>query len=159
MISAAGAQLALHAPPTLASAAEAVRLGVPVEWIPFAPLLAAVLCGILALRPGDARARFSGAICVAGLGLAFLTSVAVAANVGHGLLAARVSGGRGMISSWVIDAAPCRLDVPIQSDPVSPPPITITCLPLAVMEPFGAALASLSPATRRFCWTRKSMAK
>ena len=29
------------------------------------------------------------------------------------------------------DAAPWRFDVPTQSDPVSPPPITTTCLPVA----------------------------
>ena len=37
----------------------------------------------------------------------------------------------GMISSWVIEAAPWRFEVPMQSEPVSPPPITTTCLPLA----------------------------
>ena len=37
------------------------------------------------------------------------------------------SGGCGRISSWVIDAAPWRTEVPMQSDPVSPPPITTTC--------------------------------
>ena len=42
-----------------------------------------------------------------------------------------LSGGVGMISSWVTESAPCRIDVPMQSDPVSPPPITTTCLPPA----------------------------
>ncbi len=84
MISAAGAQLVLLSSLASASDAAAVRLNVPVEWIVFAPLLAALLCGILALRTGDARARYSGAICVAGIGLAFLTSVAIAASVGYG---------------------------------------------------------------------------
>src|SRR5690606_5498033 len=41
------------------------------------------------------------------------------------------SGGRGISSICVTDAAPCRLLVPTQSDPVSPPPITMTCLPAA----------------------------
>ena len=41
------------------------------------------------------------------------------------------SGGFGMISSCTTDKAPCRIDVPMQSDPVSPPPITTTRLPLA----------------------------
>jgi hypothetical protein len=36
-----------------------------------------------------------------------------------------------MISSWVTEAAPWRFEVPTQSEPVSPPPITTTCLPLA----------------------------
>jgi hypothetical protein len=50
------------------------------------------------------------------------------------------SGGLGRISSCVIDDAPCRFEVPIQSEPVSPPPITITCFPEALIVPFGAAI-------------------
>ena len=38
------------------------------------------------------------------------------------------SGGLGRISSCVIDSAPCRFEVPMQSEPVSPPPITIDML-------------------------------
>src|SRR3546814_5363674 len=57
------------------------------------------------------------------------------------------AGGLGMISSWVTDAAPWRFEVPTQSDPVSPPPITTTCLPVAVIDPRGAARTSSSPAT------------
>ena len=38
------------------------------------------------------------------------------------------SGGIGIISSCVTDSAPCLIEVPIQSEPVSPPPITITFL-------------------------------
>ncbi len=49
------------------------------------------------------------------------------------------TGGFGRISSWVTEAAPWRLEVPMQSEPVSPPPITTTCLPLAVIVPSGAA--------------------
>ena len=49
----------------------------------------------------------------------------------------RCSGGCGMISSWVTEAAPWRFEVPMQSEPVSPPPITTTCLPLAVSVPRG----------------------
>ena len=41
------------------------------------------------------------------------------------------SGGFGMISKLVTDSAPCRIEVPMQSEPVSPPPITTTCLPVA----------------------------
>ena len=33
-----------------------------------------------------------------------------------------------MISSCVTDLAPCRNEVPMQSEPVSPPPMTMTCL-------------------------------
>src|SRR4030067_2487605 len=40
-------------------------------------------------------------------------------------------GGLGHSSNWVTEAAPWRIDVPTQSEPVSPPPITMTCLPLA----------------------------
>src|SRR3546814_9865532 len=64
-----------------------------------------------------------------------------------------------MISSWVTDAAPWRFEVPTQSDPVSPPPITTTCLPVAVIDPRGAARTSSSPATLLFCWVRNSIAK
>src|SRR5262249_36408724 len=38
------------------------------------------------------------------------------------------SGGLGRISSWVIEADPCRTEGPMQSDPASPPPMTTTCL-------------------------------
>ena len=65
------------------------------------------------------------------------------------------SGGIGMISSWVTDLAPCRNDVPMQSLPVSPPPMTMTCLPSAVI--CGSSRCG-SPATRRFCCGRKVMA-
>ena len=40
------------------------------------------------------------------------------------------SGGCGMISKLVTDSAPWRIEVPMQSEPVSPPPITTTCLPV-----------------------------
>ena len=40
------------------------------------------------------------------------------------------SGGAGMISIWVTERAPWRFEVPMQSEPVSPPPMTTTCLPL-----------------------------
>ena len=58
-------------------------------------------------------------------------------------------GGWGMISSWVTLSAPCRLAVPMQSEPVSPPPITTTRFPAASIVPPGS-----SPAFRRFCWVR-----
>ena len=67
------------------------------------------------------------------------------------------SGGCGMISKLVTDSAPCRNDVPMQSEPVSPPPITTTCLPVARI---GSAPGTCgSPETRRFCCGRKSIAK
>ena len=69
------------------------------------------------------------------------------------------SGGLGMISSWVTEAAPWRFEVPMQSEPVSPPPMTMTCLPFAVIVPRGAARISSSPALRLFCWVRNSIAK
>ena len=66
--------------------------------------------------------------------------------VGHGVPGVRPSGGRGRISIWVTERAPWRIEVPTQSDPVSPPPMTTTSLPVARMSvPGGMA----SPATRR----------
>ena len=41
------------------------------------------------------------------------------------------TGGCGRISKLVTDMAPWRIEVPMQSEPVSPPPITMTCLSLA----------------------------
>ena len=43
------------------------------------------------------------------------------------------AGGCGMISKLVTESAPWRIEVPMQSEPVSPPPITTTCLSLARM--------------------------
>src|SRR3546814_12985412 len=56
------------------------------------------------------------------------------------------AGGLGMISSWVTDAAPWRFEVPPPSDPGSPPPITTTSLPVAVIHPPGPAPPPPSPA-------------
>ena len=64
------------------------------------------------------------------------------------------SGGMGITSNCVTLLAPWRLLVPTQSLPVSPPPMTMTCLPLALMASF-----SLSPALARFCCGNSSMAK
>ena len=50
------------------------------------------------------------------------------------------SGGFGMISSCVTDLAPWRNDVPMQSEPVSPPPMTMTCLSLAEISWASLAL-------------------
>ena len=69
------------------------------------------------------------------------------------------SAACGMISIWVTEAAPWRFEVPTQSEPVSPPPMTTTCLPLALIVPRGAARTSSSPASRLFCWVRNSIAK
>ena len=66
------------------------------------------------------------------------------------------SGGFCMISKLVTDSAPWRIEVPMQSEPVSPPPITTTCLPVARI---GAAPSCGSPETRRFCCGRNSIAK
>ena len=49
---------------------------------------------------------------------------------GPRLAAGRSSPGCGMISRLVTEAAPWRCDVPMQSAPVSPPPMTTTCLPV-----------------------------
>ncbi len=61
-----------------------------------------------------------------------------------------------MISICVILAAPCRLLVPMQSLPVSPPPMTNTCLPLAFMR---SSLLNACPPRTRFCWASISNAK
>ena len=54
-----------------------------------------------------------------------------AANSASSAALSSFSGGFGMISSCTTDFAPCRNDVPMQSEPVSPPPITTTRLPVA----------------------------
>ena len=66
---------------------------------------------------------------------------------GQGLVGARESGGRGTISNWWTLLQPWRWTVPRQSAPVSPPPMMITCLSVAVSE---LAVDCESPATRRF---------
>ncbi len=67
----------------------------------------------------------------------------------------RVAGGSPSSSICVTEAAPSRCELPTQSAPVSPPPITITCLPAAVI---GEA-PSPSPATQRLRPSRYSIAK
>ena len=62
---------------------------------------------------------------------------------GQGWSAGLPSEGLFKISKLVTDEAPWRLDVPIQSDPVSPPPITITFLFLAEIK----SPNSLKPST------------
>ena len=69
---------------------------------------------------------------------------------GHGLSAARASGGRGSSSSWCTDRAPWRCAVPRQSAPVSPPPMMTTCLSFGGDELLVGSIAS--PSQRRFCW-------
>mmetsp|Transcript_811 Transcript_811/g.2763 ORF Transcript_811/g.2763 Transcript_811/m.2763 type:complete len:446 (-) Transcript_811:34-1371(-) len=59
---------------------------------------------------------------------------------GHGLPDASPrlscsSGGAGKSSKLMRLLQPCRSDVPMQSVPVSPPPMTTTCLPFAEMKP------------------------
>ncbi len=66
---------------------------------------------------------------------------------GHGVRSSgRDTGGSPSSSICVTDAASSRCALATQSAPVSPPPITITCLPAAVIP--GAASV---PATVRFC--------
>ncbi len=50
-----------------------------------------------------------------------------------------------MISKLVTDSAPWRKDVPMQSEPVSPPPMTTTCLPLARIGCAGQRLLAADP--------------
>ena len=66
------------------------------------------------------------------------------------------STGFGMISICVTDLHPCLWDVPMQSEPVSPPPMTSTSLPLAVTR---SALENSIPARTRFCCERSSRAR
>ena len=79
---------------------------------------------------------------------------------GHGVTSSgRERGGSPTSSICVTDAAPSRCAFATQSAPVSPPPITITCLPAAVItaSPSGAAGAPgicgpSSRATKRLRW-------
>ena len=75
---------------------------------------------------------------------------------GQGLSGARSSGGGGSSSNWWTEAQPSRWTLPRQSAPVSPPPRMITRLPRAEIV---SASPMSSPATRRFCWGRYSIAK
>src|SRR5690554_6769193 len=59
--------------------------------------------------------------------------LSVMGHSGHGFNCVLCWGGLDNNSSCITEAAPCRLEVPIQSLPVSPPPITSTCLPFALM--------------------------
>ena len=77
-------------------------------------------------------------------------------HCGQGVAGLYPTGGLGIISIWVTLKAPCRLLVPMQSLPVSPPPITNTCLPRAVMR---SSSGKVCPASTRFCWASISMAK
>ena len=59
-----------------------------------------------------------------------------------------------MISKLVTVFAPCLLEVPMQSEPVSPPPITITFLFLAK----NLVFRSCCPSTALLLWGKKSIA-
>ena len=61
------------------------------------------------------------------------------------------SGGCGMISKLVTESAPWRNEVPMQSEPVSPPPMTTTCLPPARIgsAPGDLRLAAHAPVLLR----------
>ena len=61
--------------------------------------------------------------------------------------------GIGYKTKLVTDFAPCLLEVPIQSEPVSPPPITITSLPVA-----KTWFSIVSPQTTLVCCVKKSIA-
>mmetsp|Transcript_5348 Transcript_5348/g.17312 ORF Transcript_5348/g.17312 Transcript_5348/m.17312 type:complete len:337 (-) Transcript_5348:5050-6060(-) len=67
-------------------------------------------------------------------------------HCGQGLSEARPGGGLGSSSKLTTEVAPWRMAVPMQSLPVSPPPMTITFLPRASMPPPAppAALARQS---------------
>jgi len=73
--------------------------------------------------------------------------------VGQGWFTGRASGGCGMISNWVTERAPCRIAVPRQSAPVSPPPMITTSLPVARIW-----FSTVWPRATRFAWGRYSIA-
>ena len=77
-------------------------------------------------------------------------------HCGHGVAGLLPTGGLGIISICVTLAAPWRLAVPMQSLPVSPPPITSTRLPLAVTR---CSSENVWPASTRFCCAKSSSAK
>ena len=70
--------------------------------------------------------------------------------MGHGLVGSRSSGGFGKSSIWVIEAAPCRRLVPMQSDPVSPPADDHHVLPRrGDLFPLGDRVSGVSPVLLR----------
>mmetsp|Transcript_18873 Transcript_18873/g.47876 ORF Transcript_18873/g.47876 Transcript_18873/m.47876 type:complete len:327 (-) Transcript_18873:5192-6172(-) len=77
-------------------------------------------------------------------------------HCGQGLPAARPAGGLSSSSRLTMDVAPWRSEVPMQSVPVSPPPITTTFLPAALMNLPSASLESNSDLVLA---CRNSMAK
>src|SRR5690606_17135303 len=64
---------------------------------------------------------------------------------GHGWSLGRSRLGFPKISKLETDLAPCLKEVPIQSDPVSPPPMTTTFLSVA----FISSPSNFNPPTRR----------
>ena len=82
-----------------------------------------------------------------------LTSKTVG-SIGHGWCSGRDVAGCMPIARFVTLSAPWRCAVPMQSAPVSPPPITMTCLPSALIW-----LGTWSPATALFDSMRYSIAK
>ena len=54
-------------------------------------------------------------------------------HCGQGLFEPRSAGGLGMISKFTSERQPWRSDVPMQSVPVSPPPMTMTLRSFALM--------------------------
>ena len=77
-------------------------------------------------------------------------------HCGQGVASLWPMGGCGMISICVTLAAPCRTLVPMQSEPVSPPPMTSTRLPLALTS---CSFGNVSPSRMRFCCVSISSAK
>mmetsp|Transcript_25909 Transcript_25909/g.86846 ORF Transcript_25909/g.86846 Transcript_25909/m.86846 type:complete len:270 (-) Transcript_25909:385-1194(-) len=83
-------------------------------------------------------------------------------QAGHGFCGARPSGGRAKSSKLVRLLQCMRSEVPMQSVPVSPPPITITCLSFASMRsPLQWLLSLPSLSVKRWYWflRKNSMAK
>ena len=75
---------------------------------------------------------------------------------GHGVEGLKSFGGIGIISICITLFAPWRMAVPTQSEPVSPPPITMTLLSFAVILSLSG---TDTPEFTRFCCWRSSSAK
>ena len=81
----------------------------------------------------------------------------VRGQLGHGFCGSSgPAGGCGIISICVTLRHPCRWAVPMQSLPVSPPPITSTSLPRALTS---SPRSISAPASTLFCCASMSRAK
>jgi len=110
------------------SAPAAISSGPAYAWlIPFLPLLAAILCGTLALTNFDPRkSKLPAYLCIAGLFFAFLTSLGVVFSTGHSTLGVHVF-------DW-INVAGFKADFAFYLDP-------LTSIMLMVVTGIGTLVA------------------